>query len=146
YTALSYTWGHPKKTHVLRISGAPFAITASLAEALGALPRIASSEYLWLDQVCIDQADDKEKNHQVQIMGEIYSNSHKVIIWTGGEIQGLQLAVDTYISPGRQICERGYYLGALAKSLDVYAEPLRQLLLRPWFRRAWVIQEAVLAK
>lgn len=75
YTALSYAWGHPNKTWVLNISGASLAITASLAEALRALPRIASSEYLWLDQVCINQAYEKEKNRQVQIMGEIYSNS-----------------------------------------------------------------------
>jgi hypothetical protein len=148
YTALSYTWGRPKRTHVLGIAGAPFAITASLAEALRALPRIAPSEYLWIDQVCINQADEQEKNHQVQMMGEIYSNCHKVIIWTGGEIKGLQLAVDTYIPPGRQVCEGISESEALrnAKKSPVHPEPLHQLLVRPWFRRAWVIQEAVLPK
>lgn len=146
YTALSYTWGLPTRTHALVVSGAPLLITASLAEALGVVPRIAPSEYLWIDQVCINQADDKEKNHQVQIMGEIYSNSHKVIIWTGEEIKGLRLAVDTYLPPGRAICEDVLDWEILDKLCDVDASPLHRLLLRPWFRRAWVVQEAVLAK
>lgn len=157
YTALSYAWGHPNKTWVLNISGASLAITASLAEAMRALPRIASSEYLWLDQVCINQADEKEKNRQVQIMGEIYSNSHKVSIWTGGEIKGLRLALDTYLPLTRSkmlefSMPDSAYTRPVAVDVDLHLrnpnpatfEPLRELLLRPWFQRAWVVQEAVL--
>lgn len=157
YTALSYAWGHLNKTWVLNISGASLAITASLAEAMRALPRIASSEYLWLDQVCINQADEKEKNRQVQIMGEIYSNSHKVIIWTGGEIKGLRLPLDTYLPLTRSkmlefSMPDSAYTRPVAVDVDLHLrnpnpatfEPLRELLLRPWFQRAWVVQEAVL--
>ncbi|KAK1831041.1 heterokaryon incompatibility protein-domain-containing protein [Podospora conica] len=154
YTALSYTWGRPERTHIVKISGAPLTITDSLAEALRELPRIAPSEYLWLDQICINQADDTEKNHQVQIMGEIYSDCQRVIIWTGGEIQGLQLAVDTYSSLSRRMADASLSDSPSEFPFDeetpfhdrypVDVEPVWRLLQRPWFERAWVVQEAVL--
>ena len=65
-------------------------------------------------------------------MGEIYSNAKDVIIWTGEEIEDLPRMKDVSALPDA--------------FSDNNLEALYQLLCRPWFRRAWVVQEAVLAK
>jgi hypothetical protein len=36
-----------------------------------------------VDRVCINQADVRERNPQIQLMGEIYSHSHAVFVWLG---------------------------------------------------------------
>lgn len=42
------------------------------------LPEI---EYIWVDQICIDQESPSERNHQVQLMNSIYSEAYFVIAW-----------------------------------------------------------------
>lgn len=39
--------------------------------------------YLWIDAICINQATTLEKNHQVSMMGMIYSQAECVIVWLG---------------------------------------------------------------
>ena len=39
---------------------------------------------LWLDQICIDQSNVREKNHQVARMGTIYQNAESVTAWLFG--------------------------------------------------------------
>jgi hypothetical protein len=38
---------------------------------------------LWVDAVCIDQADDEERSEQVQMMSRIYKNASRVLVWLG---------------------------------------------------------------
>jgi hypothetical protein len=38
---------------------------------------------LWIDAICLNQADNEEKSVQVQLMGEIYSQARKLRIWLG---------------------------------------------------------------
>lgn len=40
---------------------------------------------LWVDAICINQTDEKERNQQVTQMGEIYSHAQQVILWLGNE-------------------------------------------------------------
>lgn len=35
---------------------------------------------LWIDQICIDQGDDKEKAVQIRLMPKIYSGASRVVI------------------------------------------------------------------
>jgi len=37
----------------------------------------------WIDALCIDQNNTKEKNHQVKQMGKIYANAYRVVSWLG---------------------------------------------------------------
>jgi hypothetical protein len=50
-----------------------------------ALKRLRSSnhQYLWVDQICINQANCEEKNSQVQLMSKIYSSAETVLVWLG---------------------------------------------------------------
>jgi Heterokaryon incompatibility protein (HET) len=92
YTALSYTWGHPvdedypetvmHKVHQpLPGQGRPgkLSVTLNLHDALLQLQRMSDSspsEYFWIDAICIDQGSLEERDHQVNMMCEIYETLH----------------------------------------------------------------------
>jgi Heterokaryon incompatibility protein (HET) len=42
-----------------------------------------ASEYIWIDQICIDQNANVERNRQVHWMGQIYRRADYVIAWLG---------------------------------------------------------------
>ena len=96
YTALSYTWGPLDETrpiyigHAVRKVGQEeqeglrdqvFGCTANLEIALRALRRTDTFLALWIDALCINQADPEERAYQVGIMQEIYANSAAVCSW-----------------------------------------------------------------
>lgn len=37
--------------------------------------------FLWIDQLCVDQANDHERNHQITLMASIYQTAAMVIAW-----------------------------------------------------------------
>jgi hypothetical protein len=39
--------------------------------------------YLWIDSICIDQANSAEKGHQVSIMSQIYETAENVAVYLG---------------------------------------------------------------
>ena len=96
YVALSYCWGDMEDTIEILLYGpsttssdahdetisAPFRITRNLYAALMAL-RDDTKQYLWIDALCINQQDPREKTHQVQLMGKIYSLAESVLVWLG---------------------------------------------------------------
>ncbi|KAF2032904.1 heterokaryon incompatibility, partial [Setomelanomma holmii] len=49
---------------------------------------------IWIDAMCINQGDDKEKMGQIQMMTDIYRNAKKVMIWLGEEIPETQTTVE----------------------------------------------------
>jgi hypothetical protein len=38
---------------------------------------------VWVDAICINQKDEKEKNQQVRAMSEVYSQAVEVSAWLG---------------------------------------------------------------
>lgn len=68
YTALSYAWGNPEKGCAVFVDGKRLPITATLDQALRSLRLEAESPRLWVDSICINQASDQERNHQVRQM------------------------------------------------------------------------------
>jgi hypothetical protein len=101
YTCLSYVWGPPDDTYVIRINGKPFHVRRNLWDFLHtvATQRAAApdsdlkdssrldfenaAKSLWIDALCIDQENNGEKNHQVQQMGKVFSSAQRVIAWIG---------------------------------------------------------------
>ncbi|KAF1978600.1 HET-domain-containing protein [Bimuria novae-zelandiae CBS 107.79] len=41
------------------------------------------STSLWIDAICINQTGDAERSYQVGLMGRIYYNAVKAILWLG---------------------------------------------------------------
>ena len=85
FEALSYAWGKPEFPNTLRIvtPDSFLKITNNLKDALQALRLSKVSRLLWVDAVCINQADDEEKAELVGKMKEIYQDAHRVIVWLG---------------------------------------------------------------
>jgi hypothetical protein len=58
-------------------------ITARLMAALSYIARECKTGYIWIDQICINQSDIKERGQQVTLMGQIYSSCSVVLVWLG---------------------------------------------------------------
>jgi len=85
YEALSYEWGTRKGEEFVCCEGGNVPITANLLAALKKLRLRSESRYLWMDAICIDQKNLKERSEQAQLIKEIYSRATRVVIWIGGE-------------------------------------------------------------
>ena len=101
FIALSYVWGPPKPERSIIVNGKFLKIRENLHALLQVLhkptqvantdgPTPAGSHvtlsrilrkypYLWADAICIDQKTDEEKNHQVNMMGDIYRRAEYVV-------------------------------------------------------------------
>jgi len=45
---------------------------------------ISSPQNLWFDAICINQKYWPERREQLLLMGELYANARKTIVWLGG--------------------------------------------------------------
>lgn len=144
YQALSYMWG-PKATtteHQLLVNSHILPLRSNIYSALLAIRehrrhgRIRTDYSLWIDLICIQQDEVKEKNHQVQQMGAIYAEAESVIIWLGEQTR-LHL-------PKHQI-RRVAGLNHAKGSTDEYTALFWALLNQHW-GRTWILQEICLAK
>ncbi|EFQ34261.1 heterokaryon incompatibility protein [Colletotrichum graminicola M1.001] len=122
YKALSYTWGKPDKSHGIDIGGARLGITASLDTALRHVRKENEPVTLWIDQICINQADAEEKNEQVPLMAQIYSRAELVLVWLGPAADGSDALMECWED-----------IGQAARDLDIesYLNRERLPLLRP---------------
>jgi hypothetical protein len=81
YEALSYKWGPILPEHQILLSGCRFNIRKNLWQALRQLRRKREERILWIDALCINQANVLERNHQVAQMGRIYSGYLRCVAW-----------------------------------------------------------------
>jgi hypothetical protein len=108
----------------------------------------------WIDSLCINQAPNafdgsQEKNHQVNMMGNIYKNATEVISWLGQP--------ETYMSPPLRFLDSCFATGSPFRHARFAYEisdehrktchaAFRYLGYSTYWSRIWVIQEVVKAK
>lgn len=92
FTALSYTWEPRFPLREILVNGATMFIGDNLWQFLRTMGDEAGA-YLWIDQLCIDQENTLEKNHQVGIMATIYNEAARTIIWLGVEADASNVAM-----------------------------------------------------
>ncbi|KAF2117943.1 heterokaryon incompatibility protein-domain-containing protein [Lophiotrema nucula] len=89
FTALSYTWGPPDSTSLIIIDNQSFPVRKNLWSALSSYrKKINDGTFrglLWVDAVCINQQDTRERSHQVNMMDAIFSQANTVLVWLGPE-------------------------------------------------------------
>jgi hypothetical protein len=83
YEAHSHVWGTDMATRRAVVNGIATAVTSNLDCALRHLRFTMVPRIVWVDAIAIDQKNTQERNHQVHIMGKIYSTAIGVILWLG---------------------------------------------------------------
>ena len=145
YEALSYVWGQGTPTHSIKIhtagqSAGVMYIMPNLYAALRRLRDDRSVRVLWIDAICIDQANTQEKNCQVPLMADIYRRAEHVCVWLGQSSDDSDKAL--------QFISGAEYL--IATSAWGQHEPdwraFYSFISRPWFRHRWAIQAIALAR
>ena len=174
FEALSYTWGSDKKTQEISLNECCMPVTENLHEALHYLRSTTLDRILWIDAICIDQGNSKERLHQVTYMGDIYKAADSVIIWLGPAADNS----DSLFRCLQQVCEgvtdssddlrqtlrfriehdpeiwqqkekqtevKGTTLSR-TYSKDEAKMTLTSILQRSWFYRIWILQEIANAR
>ncbi|KAL2126231.1 hypothetical protein VTI74DRAFT_1378 [Chaetomium olivicolor] len=83
YEALSYVWGKLHEVRQIRLNGHAIDVGTHFWSALRHLRSTMDDRPLWADVICINQQDIEERNDQVALMRDIYSQSQGVIVWLG---------------------------------------------------------------
>ncbi|KAK5681872.1 hypothetical protein LTS10_006405 [Elasticomyces elasticus] len=141
YTALSYVWGDASKTTPILVDGQTFQATVNLELALRNLSEDYAGKPVWADAICINQDDVQEKNQQVSLMDELYRRAVGVVVWLGESDPAVDMLVEVLAEHAECSIVDGD-LTAMPKSEAM----LMAIAQRPWWKRVWVIQEALMAR
>jgi hypothetical protein len=160
YLAISYTWGSAAPYSTVTFSDSKVLdVSKSVFTILNTLFSPGETMHVWIDSLCINQSDDKEKSHQVRLMDEIYSKAQRVVICLGEATHDSDRAMD-FIHPLRNAIRAARLAQedeSLATAESIFQQgrfdltspswiALGNLFRRPWFQRIWVIQEVVMGR
>ncbi|ESU08374.1 hypothetical protein FGSG_11631 [Fusarium graminearum PH-1] len=161
YAALSYVWGDPSPQDPLfAVDGFELRIRQSLNHALGTLLSGDEKRLLWIDQICIDQENITEREHQVTLMSKIFKQAQRVICWLGPDDEhtghafdlSTVLAIDGsgsefWKEPMQRLMQAGLFrhMLDLVNPTGIPFSALAALVKIPWFGRLWIVQEVALA-
>ncbi|TLD18649.1 hypothetical protein PspLS_10223 [Pyricularia sp. CBS 133598] len=148
YDAVSYVWGDElRDIRPITVDGTVLSIGANLHWALHRLRLQDEPRALWADALCINQHDMAERSAQVAVMGLIYSRARWVLACVGSEVVDSGAAaviadlLSTFVPAMRSPAGPPE-----AFDQDPRWSALPPLLEKPWFQRAWVLQEIGLAR
>jgi hypothetical protein len=146
FRALSYTWGPPDETREISLDNVAVPVRENLWQALLHLRYPSTDRTLWVDAVCIDQNNDKERSVQVQQMYNVYATAEDVLVWLGREpVEGLGFpTVDTEFKEAPawvSINPSEDWSGFTA-----HVDNIMQLYNKEYWSRIWIIQEILFAR
>lgn len=124
FCALSYTWGDstPEDPQIT-LNGFPFRVRQNLHDALVFLRQHKDYDppQFWIDAICINQSDVKERNRQVRIMDQIYFRAKCVIIWLGKSYAQIEAS-----EPDEFLQQKKLFA---------------KVQVDPYWERVWILQE-----
>jgi hypothetical protein len=147
YQALSYTWGDSSGTLEIFVDDKSFLCTPNLYSALLHLRSTSKDLVLWADAIWIDQRNLQERNHQVQIMRNIYTEAAKVVVWLGPSDSDSRRTFKLLAELSENSHDRTWVERKIRdpESLDqLYG--ICRLFSRDYWSRVWVVQEVFSAK
>lgn len=172
YVAGSYVWGSELKTKAIKINNQNFMVGDNLYDFLYACRshlEPQTSVVLWIDAICIDQLTGEERNHQVGIMANIYTQARCVCSWLGpadvysdwlylymSRFQRMSALNDyeQFVEDIKRFWAQSHPFELVREDQRSSNEPhlhaiitaLFQLGQRDYFARIWITQEFVLAR
>lgn len=156
YQSISYTWASEEtgtaRTFALEIDGRMLPVLDSLQpfiQTLRAKNKLVDGTWWWIDSICIDQSNLKERAAQVQLINLIYRQAELVVVWLGEQSSDSDLAI-SFIkfldkTHRRRLSVRDSRSLLQTDRYRAQWTALRNLLSRKWWSRIWTVQEFVLA-
>ena len=147
YAAVSYEWGAEPAEFAIHLNGNSFPVRPNLWQCLKQLRSHRYVQHYWVDAICIDQADLRERSAQTSAMGSIYSNAKFVTAWIGDTEEDSNLSSTNaifFLNEHSQTWE-ALYRNDPEKS-KAMSLAIALLLHRSYWRRLWIIQEIMLAR
>lgn len=156
WEAISYRWDSSGPVREIQVEGNTKQVANNISRMLNDLRLPSDKRHLWIDAICINQADDREKSAQVQLMRHVYQQARQVIIWL--DCKGLEDAALAVAEASRWIEHKSRIADTLPndrhlQQLFVAENPnlpwkgaFHDILQHSWFERIWVVQEAGLAQ
>ncbi|KAF2848462.1 HET-domain-containing protein [Plenodomus tracheiphilus IPT5] len=152
YEALSYEWNQPLPDDPeIFIDGIRTTIRRNLYDALGRSRLEDEDRSLWIDALCINQQDTVERSHQVHMMRDIYKGATNVLAYLGhtGNKEAsaawqLLNGVGFFTTEADRREEIVDLLTPFNNSIKL--EFIPRVLSLPYWRRAWIQQELILAQ
>jgi hypothetical protein len=82
YEAISCVWENASQPKTITIgqNSDEHTVTSNCYDVLRQLRYPMDEKLFWIDALCIDQSDDKEKTEQVRRMGDVYAQAERVIV------------------------------------------------------------------
>jgi len=137
--AVSYYWGQDVEGDFIHLNGTTLATRPSLHQLLLGLRKHCSGyprwQYFWIEAICIDQSNGKEKSIQVRRMDETYRNAAATVVWLGAREHAAN-------DDDKPVAGRNANHTAKLVSSSLVDE----IFSRPYWSCIWIIQELVLAK
>jgi hypothetical protein len=162
YEALSYEWGDDVPADMIFVDNFEVKICRNLYNALQCLRWKDKQRKIWTDALCIDQNDPKEKGRLVQMMGRIYKEAERVVVWLGVGMDGSDRAIDTIArfydfehcgtwaketaTTDEQVLQFIDSLFPARNDLSGRITELVSLAERSYWERVWIVQEFHLAQ
>jgi hypothetical protein len=150
FDALSYTWGDPTPTAAIIVDDdKQLGVAANLHAALHDLRRTAEELVIWIDAICINQADIPERNYQVRLMHSIYSKPQQVRSWLDQTVDPGHPSIRKLMSFASVNIENVHPTDA-AKLVTIddlmsgFWNPVADILGNQYWNRLWVQQELIL--
>jgi hypothetical protein len=138
YHALSYAWGTAASSQKALIDGKETVVGLNLDCALRDIRCTLNGPILiWVDALCINQHDLDERNSQVLLMKDIYSQAERVLIYLGPKHLGDADAIAKIQQD--QVPQS-------AEAAHVLLNQIESICQRTWFGRVWVAQELALSQ
>ncbi|KAF6824253.1 hypothetical protein CPLU01_10938 [Colletotrichum plurivorum] len=146
YRTVSHRWGWPgEEPRTIMVNGAQFPVSQSIYDLLENLRSSRRSYLLWIDSVCIDQSNAREKSRQVGMMRRIYEEAESTIAWLGnapGAAKAMTLVKKLVLDESMNA--EGF--AQLTRDPNSGWMELRTLLSNDWFNRIWIIQEIAVSR
>jgi hypothetical protein len=152
YEAISYVWGNATSSCSVICDSTVIPVTQSLQQALLRIRLSDRIRTVWIDGLCINQTDDVEKSNQVQLMQRIFRDAKRVLVWLGPD--GHNAAYDAFeicrsLEKQQMDCKELQETITAAMHMNAVSQnwnSLLRLVECHWWKRVWIIQEAVLAQ
>lgn len=176
YEALSYVWGSSEDQATVEIvqsaspdmkietpsppSSTALEVSRDLYNTMRRLRTAEDSRAMWIDAICINQADLSERSREVRRMRDIYRLAFRVVMYLGpgSSNSGLALATLSYLGQQVETSKTSAVLPAPeGREVEWWFSPsyiprderrrqaILDLIMRPFFQRLWIIQEMQLA-